>query len=134
MENEQLVALLAELTAKLEKLEKAAAAQTVKTAASAVGPKAVTGRTYTLLADALPTWGKVPQQQRDLALICSEIMTKDEPVSEAELFAHLEERAKAFPSLANSVQPVTRLFAYYRGLKNDGRHAGFVARGWMVSK
>ena len=36
-----------------------------------------------------------------------------------------------YPSLFKSTQDVTYLFRYYRGLKNDGKHAGFIARDFL---
>jgi hypothetical protein len=36
-----------------------------------------------------------------------------------------------FKSITSSVQDPTYLLRYYRGLKNDGKHAGFVARDFL---
>ena len=51
--------------------------------------------------------------------------------TEEELFDLIVTGAKEYASLRNSTQDPTYLFRYYRGLKNDGKHAGFIARGFL---
>jgi len=75
--------------------------------------------------------GKVPQQQADLAKILTDKMPVGETFTEAQVFAFLESEKHNHPSLVNSKQDVTYLFRYYRGLKQDGKHGGFVARGFL---
>ncbi len=75
--------------------------------------------------------GKVPQQQRDIATILEGKMLLGEKFTEAEVFAMLNEGMDAYPSLKNSKQDVTYLFRYYRGLKADAPHAGFIARDFL---
>lgn len=86
---------------------------------------------YVLLSRSLDSWGKIPQQQADLAKILTSNFEPGVEIPEAELFKALEENKHKFPSLANSRQEVTYLFRYYRGLRLDGKHAGFVARGFL---
>ena len=76
-------------------------------------------------------WGKVPQQQADLAAIITESVEVGAEWNEEELFDLVTTSAKEYASLRNSKQDPTYLFRYYRGLKNDGKHAGFIARGFL---
>ena len=92
--------------------------------------KADPNRKYTRIGE-LKTWGKVPQQQADLAAIMAESMDVDAEWTEEELFDLITSSAKEYASLRNSKQDPTYLFRYYRGLKNDGVHAGFIARGFL---
>ncbi len=92
--------------------------------------KADPNRKYTRIGE-LKTWGKVPQQQADLAAIMAESMDVDAEWTEEELFDLVATSAKEYASLRNSKQDPTYLFRYYRGLKNDGKHAGFVARNFL---
>ena len=92
--------------------------------------KAKVGRKYVRLGE-LKAWGKVPQQQADIAAIMAESMEVGAEWTEEEVFELLKDGAKDYASLRNSRQHVTYLFAYYRGLKNDGVHAGFVGRGFI---
>ena len=92
--------------------------------------KADPNRKYTRIGE-LKTWGKVPQQQADLAAIMAESMDVDAEWTEEELFDLVATSAKEYASLRNSKQDPTYLFRYYRGLKNDGVHAGFIARGFL---
>ena len=92
--------------------------------------KADPNRKYTRIGE-LKTWGKVPQQQADLAAIMAESMDVDAEWTEEELFDLVATSAKEYASLRNSKQDPTYLFRYYRGLKNDGKHAGFIARGFL---
>lgn len=93
--------------------------------------KAHEGRMYVLLTKRMDARGKVPQQQADIARILSEGMEVNEQYTEAQVFAMVVKRASEFPKLCNSVQDPTYLFRYYRGLKNDGTHAGFIARNFL---
>jgi hypothetical protein len=43
----------------------------------------------------------------------------------------LMEKSAEYNSLLDSKQDPTYLFRYYRGLKNNGKHAGFVARNFL---
>ena len=88
-------------------------------------------RKYVLLTKVLPSWGKVPQQQADIAKIIASNFELDVEVPEAEVFAKVTLHAGDFPSLANSKQHPTYLFRYYRGLKKDAKHGGFVAREFL---
>ena len=92
--------------------------------------KASADRKYTRVGE-LKTFGKVPQQQADLAAIMVESMDVDAEWTEEELFDLVTTSAKEYASLRNSKQDPTYLFRYYRGLKNDGVHAGFIARGFL---
>ena len=80
----------------------------------------------------LAMYGKVPQQERDLATIMEESMELGSKWSEEELFDLLITSAKEYQSLRNSAMSATYLFQYYRGLnKKDGKHFGFIARGFL---
>ena len=92
--------------------------------------KANADRKYTRIGE-FKTFGKVPQQQADLAAIMVESMDVDAEWTEEELFDLVTTSAKEYASLRNSKQDPTYLFRYYRGLKNDGVHAGFIARGFL---
>jgi len=87
-------------------------------------------RKYVRLGE-LKTWGKVPQQQADLAAIMAESMDLGAEWTEEEVFELVKDSAKEHESLRKSKQDPTYLFRYYRGLKNDGKHAGFIARGFL---
>ncbi len=80
---------------------------------------------------ALKTFGKVPQQQADIAAILTAKMPVGQEFTEAEVFAFVTEEAGNYPQLRNSKQHPTYLFRYYRGLKNDAPHAGFIAREFL---
>ena len=47
------------------------------------------------------------------------------------MFATIAQEAPKYESFRRSVQDPTYIFRYYRGLKNDGKHAGFIARGFV---
>lgn len=99
---------------------------------SHVPSKPQVGRTYVRLMDTLPDWGKVPQQQADLAKIMVKHMVKGEAYSEADVFDMVLEHAAEYPSLASSRQSADYLFRYYRGLnKKDGKHVGFIGRKFL---
>ena len=79
----------------------------------------------------LKVWGNVPQQQADIAQILIRCMEVGKEYSEAEVFNFLVDNCGDYVKLRTSVQDVTYLFRYYRGLKNDGKHASFVARDFL---
>jgi hypothetical protein len=86
---------------------------------------------YVLLSKSLASWGKVPRQQADVASIIASNFEVGAKVTEKELFDMITAKAPGFPSLASSVQDPTYVFRYYRGLRNDGKYAGFVAREFL---
>ena len=93
--------------------------------------KANASRKYVLLDKELKSWGKVPQQQADIAKLLGVNMEVGKEYTEAEVFDMLMEKSAEYNSLLGSKQDPTYLFRYYRGLKNDGKHAGFIARGFL---
>lgn len=88
-------------------------------------------RVYKLLTKQMPSWGKVPQQQADLATILSNEFETDVEYTEKQVFDLLISKACWYDSLAKSKQDPTYLFRYYRGLKMDTKYAGFIARGFL---
>ena len=99
----------------------------------AVKPQA--GRKYVLLSKSLADWGKVPQQQKDLATILADAFAPNVEVEEAEVFAKVTEGAAKYPSLAGSVQHPTYLLAYYRGFdKKDSQYGSFIKRNFLQVK
>ena len=138
-EDEKILAEVARLTAELELLKssekiKVAPSTEVKEKSNVKkGSKISKGdpsRKYERLGE-LKTWGKVPRQQADLAAIIAESVEVGAEWSEEELFDLIVSGAKDYASLRNSKMSATYLFQYYRGLKNDGVHAGFIARGFL---
>ena len=144
-EDENILAEVARLQAELEALKNGdkksggAPTTTKKEGGNGVcidvkkGSKVSKGRAnvkYERLGE-LKTWGKVPQQQADLAAIISESVDLGAEWTEEELFDLIVTGAKDYASLCNSKMSATYLFQYYRGLKNDGKHAGFFARGFL---
>ncbi len=89
-------------------------------------------RVYVLLKKTMPSWGKVPQQQADLATILSMSLETDVKYSEEHVFNIILDQAPHYPSLAGSKQDPTYLFRYYRGLKVSATHAGFIGRNFLV--
>ena len=86
---------------------------------------------YTRLGE-LSMHGCVPQQQADIAKILTGGMQLGVEHSEEEVFNLLIEGSGEYRSLSSSRQDVTYLFKYYRGLnKKDGKHEGFVKRGFL---
>ena len=80
----------------------------------------------------LSMYGRVPQQQADIAKILTSGMQLGMEYSEAEVFNLLAEGYSDYRSLSTSRQDVTYLFKYYRGLnKKDGKHEGYVRRGFL---
>jgi len=97
-----------------------------------VASKVNAGRKYVLLAESLNSWGKIPQQQRDIAEILTRSFEVGEEIPESVLFDAVTKLSVQYPSLANSVQDPTDLFRYYRGLdKKDGKHAGYIKRDFL---
>lgn len=88
-------------------------------------------RKYVLLTKSLESWGKVPQQQADIAKILTSTMEVGVHYTEQEVFAKVTAGAPLFQSISKSVQDPTYLFRYYRGLKRDETHGGFVARNFL---
>jgi hypothetical protein len=134
---EELVARFATLTAtagpaaeiKVTETKKEA---TVKVAKNKRPVKAAAGRKYVLLSKTLANWGRVPQQQADLAVILANNFEVGKEVSEQEVFDVVTEKSADYASLAGAVQHPTYLFAYYRGLGcKDAKHAGFVYRDFV---
>jgi hypothetical protein len=125
--NEAILAQIAEAKAKIEELKK----EEVKVAKNH-RPGKVTDSVWIRLG-AFEEWGKVPQQQKDLATILTNMMQVGVQYSEAAVFAEVTERAKDFPSLSTSDQDATYLLRYYRGLnkKDDPRYAGFIKRNFL---
>lgn len=93
--------------------------------------KASPTRKYVLLAKSLDKWGTVPQQQSDIATLLNGYLVAGTEYTEQEVFDALIDGSGEFKSLYSSKQDPTYLFRYYRGLKNDGKHAGFIARGFL---
>lgn len=129
MTNEELLKVIEAMSAELKALKSTSPVTGEKKNQKPGKPTA--GRKYVLLSKKMADWGKVPQQQRDLADIISKKLDVDEEISEVELFAHISTEYVNYPSLANSTQDPTYLFRYYRGLKNDQKHAGFVGREFI---
>ncbi len=93
---------------------------------------ASTNKSYELLLGTLPTKGLVPRQQVDIATILVRNMEVGVRYTETEVFKFLVDDCGDFPSITGSRQDVTYLFRYYRGLSNkDGKHAGFILRGFL---
>jgi ribosomal protein L29 len=88
-------------------------------------------RKYVLMCKTMPNWGKIPQQQADVADILSKNMEVGKEYSEAEVFNMLINNGVEYPSIAKSVQDPTYLFRFYRGLKNDGQRGGYTARNFL---
>lgn len=129
--NEQAIAMIAELTKQLEELKGGSKVTNDGVKKNQKPGKANASRKYVLLDKELKSWGKVPQQQADIAAIMSESMDVGSEWTEEELFDLIVTGAKDYASLRNSKQDPTYLFRYYRGLKNDGKRAGFIARGFL---
>ncbi len=129
MTNEEALLYIAELERRIEATEKPA--PVVKVAKNHRMGKVAADRKYVLLSSKLAMWGKVPQQQSDIAELLLKYMTVDKEYTEGEVFNCLIDGCGEFNSLCTSKQDPTYLFRYYRGLKNDGKHAGFIARGFL---
>lgn len=89
------------------------------------------GRKYVLMSKSLNSWGKVPQQQKDLADILVKNLEVNVEYTEAQVFNTIVDQCGEYPSLYNSKQDPTYLFKYYRGLANKDNHAGFIARDFI---
>jgi len=136
---QELINAIAELQAKIAALKQAEPTATIKEITvdrsqpkNKRRVKADPNRVYTFSGKPLNLAGKVPQQQADLAAL----IVKYSPVEvdESDLFDILDEHVAEYDSLNRSTQSVTYLFCYYRGLGRDGKHAGFVARGFCTFK
>ena len=88
-------------------------------------------RKYILMCKTMPNWGKIPQQQADVADILSKNMEVGTEYSEVEVFNMLINNGVEYPSIAKSVQDPTYLFRFYRGLKNDSQRGGYIARNFL---
>ena len=79
--------------------------------------------------------GSVPQQQHDIAQILDLYMLPEEKYSEAELVGALEQEKSNFPQIANSKQPLVRLFRYYvttpLNTPSRPKHWNLIDRGFM---
>jgi hypothetical protein len=96
----------------------------------AVGAKS--GRTYQRLSAALADWGKVPQQQADLAKLFAEACEVGKAVSEEALYAYLTSNGDRFESLRKSTMSATYLWSYYRSFsKKDQVHGSFIRRNYL---
>lgn len=93
--------------------------------------KADPTRKYKLLSSSLESWGRIPQQQADIATLLTKNMVVGTAYTEKEVFDIIVDGVGEYPSLYGSTQDPTYLFRYYRGLKNDGKHAGFVSRNFI---
>lgn len=119
------------LREKVEQLRVVAAGQEKK---NHKGSVPVVGRKYVLLEKELNAWGKVPAQQQALAEAIVVRHEVGQEVSEADLQETVYAAAAVDARLKGSKQDPWYLFRYYRGLKNDGKYAGFVARGFLQQK
>ena len=124
--NDPIYALIAELQQQL-----AAAKQEEASKKNQRVSKVTAGRKYELLSEKLALWGNVPQQQKDLAHLLASYLEMGMVFTEEEVFDYITKHANEYPSLAASKQDPTYLFRYYRGLKNDGKYAGFIARNFI---
>lgn len=75
--------------------------------------------------------GTIPAQQSALAAILDAQMVVGEEYTEEQVFEFLMNGRGAYHALAASKQSVTYLLRYYRGLRSDGKRAGFIARGYL---
>jgi hypothetical protein len=126
-QNQALQTRIAELAAQVERLstQQPAVKKNHKTG------KVNATRKYTLLSKKMESWGRVPQQQADIAEILSKHMDLGKEYSEQYVFDLMIDQGGDYKSITSSIQDPTYLFRYYRGLKNDGKHAGFVARNFL---
>lgn len=137
MTNEEVIAKMAELQKRIDAFEQAERDKKVMEANSAVAKNKRPGKpdqntSYILKLDRLPMDGLVPQQQLDIAAILIKNMEVGKKYTEAEVFGFLVDGAGDYKSLYTSKQDVTYLFRYYRGLGNkDGKHAGYIKRGFL---
>jgi hypothetical protein len=108
--------------------------QVPATAKPAGAVKSDPNKKYVLLSKTLPSFGRVPLQQANLAEIIGSKFEVGAEIPEPDLFAVLRAEAGRFPSLAQSKQDVEYLFRYYRGLKNNGKQCGFLGRNFLQVK
>ncbi len=136
-EEAKVLAEVARLQAELDALKNGGASTTVSSKGGSnvkknqKPGKANASRKYVLLDKELKSWGKVPQQQADIAKLLGANMSVGKEYTEAEVFNMLMEKSAEYNSLLGSKQDPTYLFRYYRGLKNDGKHAGLIARNFL---
>jgi hypothetical protein len=128
MNSDALMAMIQKLTDELNELK---GTNVTKVKKNQRPGKAAAGRKYVLLSATLNKWGKVPQQQADIADLLTKNFKIGEEVTEDALFTALVDNAGDYASIYSSKQDPTYLFRYYRGLKNDGKHAGFIARNFI---
>lgn len=125
MTQEMMLELIEKITKEIESL---------KTEQPAVAKNQTAGKVtttkYVRLKETMDSYGNIPQQQKDLATILT-FMEIGKEYTEAEVFAVLQDKRASYNSLATAKQDVTYLFRYYRGLKNDGKYAGFIARNYL---
>lgn len=122
---------IAELERRLAKAEETKKEVENVTKKNQATSKPKEGRKYVLLSKTLESWGKVPQQQRDIADLLSKHMDLKVEYTEKQVFDMLIDHAGDYPSLSTSVQDPTYLFRYYRGLKKDAKYGGYVARNFI---
>lgn len=130
MDNDTLMLIIQVLTNELNELKGTNVVKTTAKKNQRPG-KAAAGRKYVLLSNTLSAWGKVPQQQADIAKLLAKSFKVGVEVAEDELFTALVDGSGEYNSLYTSKQDPTYLFRYYRGLKNDGKHAGLIARNFI---
>lgn len=95
-------------------------------------PARMSGASYVLLTKEMQDWGRVPQQQADMASIIASRFEVGVPFKEWDLFQALEEDKHLYPSLEHSCQDVSYLFRYYRGLScKRSSHAGYLMRNFI---
>jgi len=127
---DEIVARIAEATAEIAKL-KGGSKVADSTKKNKRPGKSNLNRKYVLLSKKMAGWGLVPQQQADIASILAHYMEVGKEYSEAEVFGFMVDGAGEYASIYKSAQDQTYLFRYYRGLKNDQKHAGFIARNFI---
>ena len=126
MTQAQVAQLIAELSAKVERLS-----QPAKNRRPGVpGEKNVYVRLTS--KEGMDRHGRIPPQQDAIAEILERGMERNKEYSEKEVFDMLIDGAGDYRVLYTSKQDPTYLFKYYRGLnKRDGKHLGFILRGFL---
>ena len=128
---QEIVDRIAEMTAEIAKIQGGGKKVVDVTKKNKRPGKPNPNRRYILLSNRLASWGLVPQQQADVAKILIHYMEVGKEYTEAEVFNFLIDGAGEYESIYKSEQDPTYLFRYYRGLKKDAKHAGFVARNFI---
>jgi hypothetical protein len=126
---EEIVARIAEATKQIAELKGERVKDTTKKNKRPGKPDA--NRKYVLLSKKMESWGRVPQQQADIAKILAHYMEVNKEYTEAEVFGFLVDGCGEYESIYKAKQDPTYLFRYYRGLKKDAKHAGFIARNFI---